>query len=345
MDIKKTYRYSGGTKMKLQKLITTLAVLSITALLAPNAALAQDPNTSAEKIDLKLNLTEGVTYSTLMIMDQKISQTVQGRPIDVNQIMSMTMDSEVLAVEPNGTTTLTVTYSTMKLKMDGPMGTIDYDSQNPVIDSNDPQTAMMVAMYSAMLDQKITMKLTPKGKILQIDGFDEMMENMMDQLPGEDPNMVQAMKDMMKNFISEDKFEEMGQGMVSTFPDWPVGIGDVWYDTMSLGAGFPIDLDVTNILKDRKDGVTVIESVAKMDMGDPNSSLIEVEGMNMNLQLSGTQNSTTEVDEATGWTIAADTIQNFTGVMKIEPNPQMPEGMAIPMSIKGTVTVKSVQKL
>jgi len=331
--------------MNLKKFITILAVLSISALLAPNATLAQDPNSTTEKIDLKLNLTEGATYSTLMITDQKISQTVQGRPVDVNQTMSMTIDSEVLSVEPDGTTTLTVTYRTMQLKMDGPMGTIEYDSQNPVIDSNDPQAAMMVAMYSAMLDQSITMKLTPKGKILQIDGFDEMMENMMDKMAVDDPNMAQAMKDMMKNFISEDKLMEMGQGMVSTFPDWPVGIGDVWYDTISLGAGFPIDLDVTNILKDRKDGVAVIESIAKMDMGDPNSSLIEVEDMKMNLLLSGTQNATTEVDEATGWIIAADTIQNFTGVIKIEPNPKMPEGMSMPMSIKGTVTVKSVQKL
>ena len=81
-----------------------------------------------------------------------------------------------------------------------------------------------------------------------------------------------------------------------------------------------------------------------MDLGDADSSLIEAEGMKMNLQLAGTQNSIIEVDEATGWSIGSSVNQKFTGAMKIDPNPQMPEGMSIPMSIDGTVTVTSVQK-
>ena len=155
------------------------------------------------------------------------------------------------------------------------MGTIEYDSTKPAADINNPQAKMMVGMYKAMMGQNFVMKLTPKGKVLAIEGFDEMMAKMMDAMGIDDPNAAGAMKEMMKNFMSEDRLKDMGNEMMTGFPEEPVGIGDVWHDIVSLGDGLPIDLDVTYMLKERKDGVVVVDLVSKIDMGDEDSSLIE----------------------------------------------------------------------
>jgi hypothetical protein len=151
------------------------------------------------------------------------------------------------------------------------------------------------------------------------------------------------MKDMMKKLVSEDSLKQSGGDMMMRFLDEPIAIGDMWYDIISIDVGFPIDIDVTYILKDRKDGIAFVDVVSKMDMGDEDSKLIEMEGMEMNMQLSGTQTGASEIDEATGWLLRSKIEQNFFGVVKIAPNEHMPNGMSIPMTIQSTSTIEPME--
>jgi hypothetical protein len=60
----------------------------------------------------------------------------------------------------------------------------------------------------------------------------------------------------------------------------------------------------------------------------------------MSMQMSGTINGTSEVDLATGLSKKTDMTMNFSGVLKMEPNQDMPEGMTMPMTIKATAVVE-----
>lgn len=77
-----------------------------------------------------------------------------------------------------------------------------------------------------------------------------------------------------------------------------------------------------------------------MDMGDDDSKLIEMNGMKINMQMTGSMQGDMEVDEATGWMLRSKINMQFAGAMKMAPSPMMPEGMTIPMSIIGTVTAE-----
>ena len=79
-----------------------------------------------------------------------------------------------------------------------------------------------------------------------------------------------------------------------------------------------------------------------MDMGNETSKLIEMDGVEVNMQMTGVQTGTAEVDETTGWMIRSNTKMKFTGAVKMPPNPQMPEGMSIPMTIEGTAITESM---
>ena len=148
---------------------------------------------------------------------------------------------------------------------------------------------------------------------------------------------------MMKNFMSEERLKEMSNGVIACFPDEPVGIGDMWYDTISLGSGFPIDLSITYILKDRKNGVAVVEFISKMDMGDKDSVLMNMQGQQVNVQFSGTMSGASEINEVTGWMPKSSATQKFTGAIKISPSQQMPEGMTIPMTMESTIAIEPME--
>jgi len=312
-------------------LVVVLAVICIGA----------DCFAAAEKIDLKLNLAAGQKFGSKTTVSQKTSQTMMEQEITSIQDITIDVISEVLAVDADNIATVKTTYKNFRARgsISSDAVSFEYDSEDPSVSADNPQAEIMSKIFKNMTGAEFVMKLSNKGKIVAIEGFDKMMEKMFSAI--EDPEEAKVMGDMMKNIISEDKLKEMGGDMFAAFPDGPVGIGDMWDDIVSIGgAGMPIDVDTTYMLKERKDGVAILGVTSKMDMGNEESNLIEIEGMKMNLQLSGTQSGTMKVDEATGWTIGGQTTLNFSGAVKILPNEKMPDGMSIPMTIEGTVKIE-----
>jgi hypothetical protein len=101
----------------------------------------------------------------------------------------------------------------------------------------------------------------------------------------------------------------------------------------------PIDVSTTYIFKGRKDGIATIDSVAKMDMGD-SSKPIQMGPKKMSMQLAGTINATHQVDEKTGLVRKGNMTMNFSGIMKMDSEPNLP---AIPMTIAGNAVVELIK--
>ncbi len=325
-----------GNKMKTHKLLIGLVVLLSVISVGSDCFAA-----AVDKIDLKLNLTAGQKFGSKTTVYQKTSQTVMEQAIATTQDITIEIVSEVLAVDAENIATVKTTYKSFNAKgsVSSPGGSFEYDSANPDESAENPQAVMMSQMFKNMSGAEFVVKLSNKGEIVAIEGFDKMLEKMFSAM--EDPELAKAMGDMMKNFMSEDKLKEMNSGMFAAFPDGAVSIGDMWDDIISLGgADMPIDVDTTYMLKERKDGTAVLGVTSKMDMGNEDSKLIEIEGMKMNMQLTGTQNGTMKLDEATGWVIGGETTMSFSGSVKLLPNEHMPEGMTIPMTIEGTTKIE-----
>jgi hypothetical protein len=253
----------------------------------------------------------------------------------MNQMIAMGMSFEVLAVDTDGNMSIKTTYQTIHIKMEGPMGVMEYDSTRP---EEAGESNPMSAMYKAMLGQSFVMKLAPKGKILEIKGMDEMIAKMIDKM-ATDEAMKQQMKEMMNNFINEDKMKEMSGTMMAALPQKPVGIGDSWTNKISIPVGFPMEIDITNTLTGYKEGIITIQTNAKIETGDQPKP-IEMGPMKMTMRMQGEQKGTTQIDKATGWMVRAKADMRFSGEMKMEPNEQMPQGMTIPVTVEGVTTVE-----
>lgn len=298
---------------------------------------------AAEKIDLKLRLKPGQKYGIRVITDQKISQTMQEQEQKIDYLTDMGMGFEVLAVDADGTASVKITYQTIRAKMSGPMGLIEYDSTEPdaAAGGDDPATQMIGQMFAGMVGQSFVMKVNPRGKVVEVKGFKEMMQQMAEKIGGDDAAKNEEIKEFLKNFLSEDKVKMMGSNMSLAFPSQPVGIGDSWTDKETMSVGFPIEIDNTYTLKERKNGVAIVDISSMMDLGEKDAS-IDMGPMKMNMEMTGSVHGTSEINEASGWMIRSKMKMQLAGQMSIAPNEQMPEGITVPMSIESVITIEPI---
>jgi hypothetical protein len=154
---------------------------------------------------------------------------------------------------------------------------------------------------------------------------------------------AQRMDKFIDKMFDEKGLKALIGDLMCTFPAEPVAVGDTWYDTQSIDFIMPVDVDTTYMLKQRKDGIAYIDSVAKMDLGDSSMDLKVDPNNKISMQISGTANSVGEVDEKTGLTRKSNATMNCSGVVKMEANSQTPEGMAVPMTITGNVVVELIK--
>ncbi len=326
--------------MKIKRIVSIFVyvlVLSAVVCLA-----AQEGQTPAGKIDLKLRLKAGESHEMKMTQTQNIAQTMNGQEQKMTQVQEMIMGQDVLSVDANGNMDVEMTYKSIKVVMDGPMGHLEFDTANPKPpDPNRPDEKILAGIFSAMAGSKFQMKVSPTGKTLDIRGLEAMVARMKEKI-GSNPEM-QGLDKFFDKMLDEKQVKEMTGSMMGKFPAEPVTVGDTWYDTISMNFIMPIDIDTTYMLKQRKDGIAYIDAVAKMDMGD-SSKAIEIDPNNkVSMQISGTMNSTSQVDEATGLTRKSNIAMNFSGVVRMEANQQMPEGMTMPMTITGNAVVELIK--
>jgi hypothetical protein len=317
--------------MKTKSVIwTIICVLAIQA-----AGLCQ----TADKVDLKLRLKAGESHEMKITQVQDINQTMNGQPMKVKQTQEMVMGVDCLGVDANKVMDVAITYKSMKMAMDGPMGHMEFDSANPKpADPNKPQEKIIASIYSAMVGCKFQMKVKPTGENYDIRGIKEMMTKVKEKLPS-GPEL-QGVDSFLDKMFDEKELKEMAGNMMCVFPVEPVGIGDTWYDTRSFNFVMPIDISTTYMLKERKGGIAYIDAVAKMDIGD-SSKPMQMGPNKMRMQLAGTMNAKNQVDEKTGLLHKGNMTMNFSGIMRMDSEPN--QSMTIPMTIVGNAVVELIK--
>ena len=257
----------------------------------------------------------------------------------MKQTHEMVMGLDCLGIDANGVMDVAMTYKSMKMVMDGPMGHTEFDSANPKsADPNKPQEKIMASIFSAMVGCKFQMKVKPTGETYDIRGTREMIVKAKGAM-GNNPEM-QGAGEFLDKMFDEKQLKELVGNMMVVFPAGPVAIGDTWYDTISMNFIVPIDISTTYMLKDRKDGIAYIDAVAKMDMGD-NSKTIDMGSNKMSMQLAGTINATNQVDEKTGLVRKGNMTMSFSGITKMETDPN--HVMTMPMTMTGNVVIELVK--
>jgi hypothetical protein len=314
---------------------TLYLLLALLFCTAPSAwAQKGKTKTKATAIELKLQLKPGKTYRMWMSTDQDITQDISGQKIVVNQLMGMGYRYEVQSVDAAGTATVTMTYDSVVIRSTTPMGVTEFNSGNPDTGTTAPGTEA----YKAMLGAQFTMKLTKAGKVESITGVDEMMANIMNELGTNDPAQKAMVEQSLKKMLSNEAMAETIERSMNIYPTTPVAVGDSWKHTMEVAIGMPMTVNTTYTLKSITNGVAEL-GVQSTVANNANAKPMEMMGMEMNYNLSGTQKGTMNVNVEDGWINTSSLKQNLFGTMSIsgENIPDMLKN--VPIAVQSTITI------
>ena len=147
--------------------------------------LASD-NYAAEKTVLKLNLKSGQKYRRVITMTENISQSIEGRQMDIAHTKKVGLEFEVKDVDAKGITSVKVTYRALQEKTSSTAGNFEYDSTDPSTHKNDPVTNA----YTAMMGEGFLMKVAGDGRIVELTGFDKMFSRMAEKITVAEDEMI-----------------------------------------------------------------------------------------------------------------------------------------------------------
>jgi hypothetical protein len=228
------------------------------------------------------------------------------------------------------------TYIWCMTKQTTPMGTASYDSAQQAT----PPAGM--EPLAALLNQSYALKLSPKGKVLDIQGMEQLKEAVQKKMP---PGAeASQMGNMMNPFTSKEGVKEMTESAMAVYPDKPVDSGQSWTDKQVLTAGFGRTEESKYTLQKQEAGVAVVGVTATV-RANPEAAPMEAQGMKMRFDLSGTMEGTLRIVEATGLIQSGEGRQQLKGEIKVGDAAQGQPAMAIPMMIDTNSKVEMSEKM
>ena len=135
----------------------------------------------------------------------------------------------ITEVADTGDMSVSVTIDRIQLVQSGPQGDSWYDSAGNA-QPTDPQTRMMATLVGTTS----RMTIGKDGTIKAVDGFDEILDNMVNSLGQDNPAMATRMRRMLGSTFSDDAMKTTMQQSIPSFPDDPVGRGATWNQPLQL---------------------------------------------------------------------------------------------------------------
>jgi hypothetical protein len=304
---------------RLRALVSSVGCIVLVALCGSGAAATQ----------LQWKLAKGKTYYQRTVIEQQINQDIMGQQQKTELSMGTGLKLQVLDVDAQGNMRIQYTYLWTRLKQVNPMAQADYDSssKSPV-----PEGA---EGFAALVGQSYTIKMTPKGHVVDVNGVEQLRDAVLKKLPaGADTTMGMNPVAM---YIDPASVKQMAEANMAIYPDKSVNLGESWTREMAMKMGFTTITQYKWTLQKQEAGVATIGLAATLRT-DPNSPPMDAMGMKVKSDLSGTQEGTLQMAEATGLIMSTKERQQLKGQLKIAASADAPPTMVIPMTIDTQVT-------
>ncbi len=179
-----------------------------------------------EKVDLSLKFKKGQKLEYKSTSD--ITQTISGvmdMKMSISQKQSLLQ--EVLEVDEKGVANVQQKVTHVKVKQDSPQGKQEFDSSKKE-DLEKAKNDTNLKSYAALVNKPFTFKIDPKGNIIEVKGYDKILEEAFKDDP---------MAEMLKDNFSNDQAKKMLQMSYGAFPKEKVSKGESWTSKGEFPAG------------------------------------------------------------------------------------------------------------
>jgi hypothetical protein len=299
------------------------AVLLLLTSCNPNAT---SGGGSGDKVQLEMNLKPGLVYKMLTKTVQEVEQKVMGISTKTSSSTEMYIKNEVTAVDEQGVAAVKATYERVKTETENSMmGKQTFDSKSA------PENVPMESRsYMAMIGRSIYFKVDKRGTVTEVSGIDSLFDAILSAVTdGQGGLEMETMKQTLKMTFGDEGMKSMMQSSSLQFPDVLVAEGDTWGKQIGSMANIPLNIDVTYKV-DHIDGEKVVLSFDGKITSDKDKAM-DLGLMQMQMDMSGDYEGTSELDRSTGLIIKTEVKQNMSGTMGAM-------GMNFPMTMKQTIT-------
>ena len=171
-----------------------------------------------------------------------------------------------------------------------------YDSKNPGDTSHENMmNGMFRKIFSSMLGQSFKLSMSPKGEVMKIEGIQDLVEKMSNNINVPEQMKEQMRKQMKESFNEEQIRQSFAQGFY-IYPDKPVKVGDSWKKSFDKTMNnMKMNQDLKYTVKEITDNGIILE----LD-GIISSSVNTDSTAAPKIDISGDEKGTMEMNRATG---------------------------------------------
>lgn len=282
----------------------------------------------AQTVTLRLQLPEGTTYHQRTTQQQTIKQNVMGMQQEIESSFQQTSRSEVTEVRPDGAMVIEITTTRVRNRSSVGGMVMEYDSENPPANPD-----VMASMLEGMVGSTMTVVCSPSGQILEMSGFDAMMDDMFRGAGGE---MPPALREQMNSQFGEEAMRESMALLTDIYPERPISIGDSFTSTASLPSMMNMRVSTSYTLRAVENGLAILDVSGSMDTMQGSS--MDMGGMSVELNLEGRQTGEMHLDLQNGLLMYMEMNQTASGNATITG----PQSMDIPMDIHMRMVIETV---
>tara|TARA_B100001287_G_scaffold70393_1_gene57998 strand:+ start:6087 stop:7016 length:930 start_codon:yes stop_codon:yes gene_type:complete len=290
----------------MKKQLFIIKILFITLIIS---SCKNEKSNSAAKIDetqnplevlLRVNLNEGDQVNFEFTANQNINVADQ----KIQQMIGTGYTFEVL--QKQGTSAIIKnTYDWVQYEMSS-APKMSYDSRKGT------QTGIIADIFKGMIGQSFTMKLSEKGEVSDVTGAENIFESMMKNI---EPELRSQMEASMKGKYDAESMKSSIEQMVNIYPVYAVKVGDSWTQKIKLeSGGYPMILNSKYTVTEIKQDEVVLSADGLIRSEDGAS--IKNAGMEIGINLQGSQTGNIKIDLHTGLAKKGEIYQKIKGTME-----------------------------
>lgn len=279
----------------------------------------------SQSTDLCLKLEKGKEYKQITSSKATVIQQFNGQEINMTMTITGTMTFLVKDITESNYN-IDTKFERLGMSMEMPQGTIEFSSENN--DAND----IFSTVLGAMTNKTFEVKMNKTGKITEVNNVEALWETAINQFE----QLTEMQKEQLKAQIMKAYGGEAVKGNIemvtAIYPDKPVNKGDKWTINTKLESGMSAEMTTDYEFTDLTSDYALINGNSTIKTADKDA-YIESNGMPMKYDLTGSMISEIKVDKNTGWIVEAKIKQEIKGDAYIKENPQVPNGMKVPITM------------